>query len=621
LREALDEIESTGSDQGMEEEADSLSKILLAMIEAAGGELPQAEPEQSDEGDVDGTIPKSDDGPKEIRDELNDLLITPEMKGRFVTESADLLSSAEQMLLELETTPGNAKEIITDAFRLIHSFKGNCGFMGLVDLERLSHSLETVMERIKTGVLKCTSHALDFMLRTIDTLESGLADISRGGSGIIEDCDKQCRQLKELRSGGRPEARARKTTTTRVIRSDIRVDLDKMDHLVNLIGELVIAEAMVVNNPDLEGYEFERFERAAAHMNRIVRDLQDVAMSVRMVPLSDTFRKMIRLVHDVAKKAGKKVDLELKGEETEIDRTVAELIADPLLHIIRNAVDHGIDSPKERLKAGKSETGKILLEARHEGGEVWVIIRDDGRGLNREKILGKAMELGIIQTIGSHMTDTEICRLIFEPGFTTAKEVTDVSGRGVGMDVVKKNIETLNGSVEVYSQPGKGTMFVLRFPLTMAIIEGMLIRVGKAKYTLPILAVRESIRFGEDAVTTTMDGQEIVQLRDELIPVVRLCDLHRVEPDCTKISEGILVVMENQARTVAIFVDEILGQHQAVIKGLSDYIGAVKSVAGCTILGDGDISLILDPAGIFNMAENTTRYSSLEEASMAGGSG
>jgi two-component system chemotaxis sensor kinase CheA len=621
VREALDEIELQGSDLGKEAKADRLIDNLQAMILDAGGTLPKATkvPATKEKKErASSSSPEEEKSESGAPEGFGESLITAEMRGRFITESADLLTQSEQMLLELADAPDNATDIITDAFRLIHSFKGNCGFMGLVDLERLSHSLETVMERVKTGGLKCSGHVLDFMLKTVDTLESGLADISQGGSGAIEECDKQCRQLADLKSGGRPEAGARKTTT-RLVRSDIRVDLEKMDRLVNLIGELVIAEAMVVNNPDLEGYEFERFERAAGHMNRIVRDLQDVAMSVRMVPLSDTFRKMIRLVHDVASKAGKKVDLLLKGEETEIDRTVAELIADPLLHIIRNAVDHGIDSAEEREEAGKSESGRILLEARHEGGEVWVIVRDDGRGLDRDKILSKAMELGIVQSVGTHMTETEIWRLIFEPGFTTADEVTDVSGRGVGMDVVKKNIEMLNGSVDVYSQPGKGTMFVLRFPLTMAIIEGMLIRVGKARYTLPILAVRESIRVDEDSVTTTMDGQEIIKLRDELIPVVRLCELHRVEPDFEKISSGILVVMENQAHTVALFVDEILGQHQAVIKGLSDYIGSVKSVAGCTILGDGDISLILDPAGIYRMAEQVDRSALVKEACMESG--
>ena len=253
---------------------------------------------------------------------------------------------------------------------------------------------------------------------------------------------------------------------------------------------MVIAESMVTRNPDLEGYEFENFEKAASHLNKIVRDLQDVALSVRMIPIAGIFRKMIRLVHDLSARADKKIDLKLLGEETEIDKTVAEQLADPLVHLVRNAIDHGIEPPAQRLAAGKPETGEIVIEAKHEGGEVWILITDDGKGLNRDKILTKGIERGLVKGDGSELTDNEIYNLIFEPGFSTADKVTDISGRGVGMDVVKKNIEKIKGRADVFSQQGKGARFILRIPLTLAIMEGMLVRVGQARYTIPILSIR-----------------------------------------------------------------------------------------------------------------------------------
>ncbi|MFH1999460.1 MAG: chemotaxis protein CheA [Planctomycetota bacterium] len=592
-------------------------------------------------------------------------LITDEMRERFITEADDIVGNAENLLLKLEETAGPLSEIIAEVMRAIHSLKGNCGFMGYSDLGKISHSLETVLECIKEGGLGYTAVVENLCLKAIDILRSGIVDISNGGSGTILEWPSLCNQLdtllpenavpetcnepmagsedlgtqsrrspmnrpvseKEGQPGSGNDMKPASSSSSvsaaepsinskRVVRRDIRVDLDKMDLLINLVGELVIAEAMVVHNPDLRGFEFENFERASAHMNRIIRDLQDVAMSVRMIPVSGTFRKMIRLVHDLSVKAGKKARLELEGEETEIDKTVAELIADPLVHIIRNAVDHGIDLPDERRKAGKDEAGTIRLEARHEGGEIWILIRDDGRGLNRAKIVSKGIERGLIKGNGSNMSDQEVFNLIFEPGFSTADKISDVSGRGVGMDVVRKNIEKLKGSIDIYSQAGQGSMFVLRIPLTLAIIEGMLIRVGHTRYTLPILAVRESIRVEKTQITTTMDSQVFIKVRHDLIPVVRLCDLHNIKPDFTELDEGIVVIIENQGSLVALFVDEVLGQHQAVIKGLSDYVGDVKSVSGCTILGDGDISLILDPGGVFQVARRIGE--SRAEAVMAG---
>ncbi len=378
----------------------------------------------------------------------------------------------------------------------------------------------------------------------------------------------------------------------------IRVDIAKLDSLMNLVGELVIAEAMVTRNPDLIGHEFENLEKASHHLRRITSDLQDVAMSVRMVPLSGTFKKMVRLVHDTGLKAGKKVNLELKGEDTEVDKTVIEMISDPLVHIVRNAIDHGLENPEERAETDKKESGTVTIEARHESGEVWITVSDDGKGMKREVILNKAIEKGLVDGDGSDLRDEDVFKMVFEPGFSTAAAVTEISGRGVGMDVVKKNIEKINGKVDIKSTMGKGSQFKMRIPLTMAIIEGMLVRVGKSTYNIPLLSIREAFRPTSAQVTTTPDGVEVVKLRDDMIPVVRMHNMYGIEPSFDQLDEGILVVVENDGFSAALFVDEILGQQQTVVKGLSDYVGSPHGVSGCTILGDGRISLILDVATI-----------------------
>ncbi|QTA88643.1 chemotaxis protein CheA [Desulfonema magnum] len=386
-------------------------------------------------------------------------------------------------------------------------------------------------------------------------------------------------------------------------RHDIRVDLEKVDLLINLVGELVIAESMVTNNPDLAGLELENFEHSAQNLRRITSDLQDVAMSMRMIPLSKTFRKTVRLVYDLSNKVGKKCKVELIGEETEVDKTVIEHITDPMLHIIRNCVDHGIESPEERKAAGKPQSGVITIEAKHEGGEVLIRISDDGRGLNRENILEKAMRVGMLKGNKDYCSDQDIFRLIFEPGFSTAGKITDVSGRGVGLDVVKRNLEKLKGRTDVRSVPGKGTSMILRIPLTLAIIDGMVVRVGTASYTIPMLSIRESFRPDFAQITAPMDEQEVVKVRDKLISVVRLHKLYNIVPRHTELHKGILINVTSGNRSVCLFADEIIGHHQTVIKGMPSYVASARGISGCTIMDNGDVSLILDVGSIIDMSE------------------
>jgi len=390
------------------------------------------------------------------------------------------------------------------------------------------------------------------------------------------------------------EKRASNANQPKPSKGTVRVDLERLDTLMDLVGELILAETMVTHSPDVEGLSLPRFDKAAIHLNRITRSLQDVAMSTRMIPVGATFRKMLRVVRDLARKQGKDVELELAGEDTEIDKTVIEAIGDPLVHIVRNSVDHGIEDADEREAAGKSRVGHVRLEARHQGGEIWIIIQDDGKGLDREVILEKALSRGLLQQdTALELRDSDI----FEAGFSTAEAVTDVSGRGVGMDVVRRNIESLGGRVEIASELGSGTTITIRLPLTLAIIEGMLVRVGDLTYTLPLLSIRESIPIKQDDVTRLTDDGEMVRVRGGLIPMVRLHEYHEIEPAAKSLEEGIAIVVQDVER-FCIFVDEVIGQRQTVIKSLPSYLGSVRGVSGCSILSDGDISLILDVSSI-----------------------
>ncbi|MDR0363241.1 MAG: chemotaxis protein CheA [Planctomycetota bacterium] len=386
-------------------------------------------------------------------------------------------------------------------------------------------------------------------------------------------------------------------------RNDIRVDLNKLDSMLDLVGELVIAEAMVTRHPVVSEAENESLERAVHQLRRVANSLQDMAMSVRMIPLASTFRRMVRLVYDLSIKAGKQVDLILLGEETEVDRTVIERISDPMVHIIRNAIDHGIEPPEERARLGKPETGRVTIEGRHEGGEVWIVITDDGRGLDREGILKKAIAKGLVNGDGSDLSDKQVYHFIFEPGFSTSSRVTDISGRGFGMDVVKKNIEKLSGKIDIRTRPGEGMAVIMRIPLTLAIIDGMLVRAGESRYIIPLLSIRESLRPELDQITHTPDGQPIIKLRDELIPVVMLDEVFSRVKIENSLEDGILMVVEGEyGGTVALFADELLGQQETVIKGLTGWMKRSRGVSGCTILGDGEVGLILDVSAIVQIA-------------------
>ncbi len=383
--------------------------------------------------------------------------------------------------------------------------------------------------------------------------------------------------------------------------SIISVSVAKLDRLMDLVGELVISESMVTQNPDIAGLNIDNFKKAARQLRKITGELQDTVMSIRMVPLSVTFHKMHRVVRDMRKKLAKEVELEIIGENTEVDKNVIESISDPIMHLLRNAIDHGIEQPDERMAAGKKAQGKITLEALSAGSEVLVIIRDDGRGLDKEKILKRAKERNLLIRSENELSDKEIYSYILYPGFSTKESVTEFSGRGVGMDVVLKNINAIGGTVIIDSALGKGTTITLKIPLTLAIVDGMTIGVGQARYTIPITSIRESFRPQAKEIICDPDGNEMLMVRGQCYPIVRLHEIYKVEKAVTNIPAGIIVIVETEQRTVCLFADELIGEHQVVVKALPVYIKKIRpipGIAGCTLLGDGGISLILDAAGI-----------------------
>lgn len=411
-----------------------------------------------------------------------------------------------------------------------------------------------------------------------------------------------------------PEATAPAAAAPRTVReapaaagegSSIRVGIDKVDALINMMGELVITQSMLSDiGEKFELSQLGRLRDGLVQLERTTRELQESVMRIRMLPIASVFNRFPRLVHDLERRLDKRVRLELHGEHTELDKTVLEKIGDPLVHLVRNAIDHGLESPAQRKVAGKSETGTLKLNAYHEGGNIVVQISDDGAGLNHAAIVAKAQQRGLVAA-GQELSDAEVAELIFQPGFSTAAQATDLSGRGVGMDVVRRNVRDLGGSVGVRSVSGKGSTFTITLPLTLAIIDGLVTAVGSERYIVPLTSIVESLRLRADAVRKIAGGGEVFHFRDEYLPVMRLHCAFACSDAVTDIAHGIVVVIEEDGRRVGLLVDDLLGQQQAVVKSLEAHYRRVQGISGATILSDGSVALIVDVGGVVRLGQRS----------------
>lgn len=430
-----------------------------------------------------------------------------------------------------------------------------------------------------------------------ERLEPELPEGPRDGERAENARDGE--RAENVRDGERAE-NARDGAAKASKSSLISVNIHKLDALMDLVGEIVITESMVTRCPELAGLPLDVFYKSANQLRKLTDELQDIVMSIRMLPIANTFQKMHRIVRDMGKRLGKEAELVLVGEETEVDKNLIDQLADPLMHLVRNAMDHGLETIEERVAAGKPVKGTVMLEARNDGGEIWISVRDDGKGLNRERILAKAREHGLTTKADAELSDREIFGFVMLPGFSTKEKVSEFSGRGVGMDVVRENITRMGGSVSIESQWGRGSSVIIRIPLTLAIIDGMLISVGDASYIIPTMAIRESLRADASRTIRDASGNELIMIRGEAFPLIRLDRRFGNEGRARRLEEGILIVIEHEGTRLALFADELLGEQHVVVKPLPAYFRQVRGISGCTILGDGSISLILDVGGMDN---------------------
>ena len=543
---------------------------------------------------------------------LSGLAQDPQLLADFLLEARAHLSNIEAQLLTLEHKPDHT-DSIHSVFRSFHTLKGLAGFLEFQVIQETSHEVETLLDRARNGELAISAEMIDVVLAGADSIGVWLEHLE-GRSARPEAPVNLLAAIRALAEGREaedsvaapavlPEAAAQEAAApaqpaapgrkAREEASAVKVDTAKLEYLVDMVGELVISESMVRHDPDLAAVRTPRLQRNMAQLARVTSEVQKTAVAMRMVPIGQLFKKMARLVRDLARKSGKLADLVTRGEDVELDRRIVEELADPLVHMLRNSLDHGLEMPEERERAGKPRTGSVMLKASHQAGTIVIEVRDDGRGLSRERILKKALDRSLIQP-GDELSDGEVWQLIFEPGFSTAERVTEVSGRGVGMDVVRKQVERLRGRIEIESTPGAGTVFLLKLPLTLAIIDGLVVEVGKERYIVPIFAVREMFRPSPDTIFTVEGRAEMVLVRGKLLPLVRLYRHLGIRPRSEDPAQSLVIVGESEGRNYCLLVDGLLGKQEVVIKGLGETFRDVRGLAGGAILGDGRVGLILD---------------------------
>ena len=602
-----------------------------------------------------GAVPSPETAPPEAR-----VWDDPELVANFLPEAQEHLEGIETNLVFLEQHPGDM-EAINAIFRPFHTLKGVAGFLNLAQIQELSHEVEWLLDRVRDGKVLVSSELVNLVLEAVDLLKAMLADLQEAltaGRGLAAfdlapikakitqvdatsstpeprlgeilvfqedlspaDLNETLERQKTMETPpplGEMLVQEGKVAPQKVadalvkqmvsvkpagdmpVQETVKVNLTKVDNLVDLMGELVIVQSQVRQNQKIGGLADQKLERDLGQMARITSELQKISMSLRMVPIGTTFRKMVRLVRDLSHKVGKEVELHLEGEDTEIDRSMVEAIYDPLVHLVRNSVDHGLESPEARQAQGKAPTGHLWLRAFHQGGDIIIEIEDDGKGLNRDAVLAKAMEKGLVPP-GQTLSPERIDHLIFEPGFSTAAAVTEISGRGVGLDVVKQTITRLRGKIDICSKAGEGCRLLLRLPLTLAIIDGMVVRVGGERYIVPTVGVQETLRPSPADYFTVQGEGELIRVREQLMPLVRLHRLFAVGDLEVAPSEALVMVVEHENEKRALLVDDILGKQEIVIKSLGHSLGKLEGLAGGTILGDGRVGLILDLAGLFHL--------------------
>ena len=563
-------------------------------------------------------------------DELAFLRDDPEMADLFVAEALDHLGTIEAALLALDARPRD-RALLNDIFRPFHTIKGNAGALGITSVQEVAHRVETLLDLARSGTHAMGPSEVDVVLRAVDVLGAMIrdvrarlagkpaADLAPVAQALMASLDMLIEKGPRAKPGKRgnparasaPAPAPVKEWATDPIRAEtldstaIKVDTRKLDGLVDAVGELIIVQSLIQEDPALTRHLDARLAGNLGQLKRITAGLQRSAMALRMVPIRQAFQKVSRVVRDLGRKANRPVELVTTGEETELDRKMVEAITDPLMHMVRNSIDHAIEPEEIRVAAGKRAQGRITLSAFHQAGNIIVKIADDGRGLDTERIKAKAAERGLIPP-GTSPSVEEIHLMIFEPGFSTADAVTEISGRGVGMDVVRRNIEDLRGRIEISSEAGKGTTFVIRLPLTLAVLDGLIVGVGRERFVMPTTGIRESLRPRPGQVHAVQGVPRLVQVRDSLLPLVRLGELFGL-PHETDPCSATIVVIEDAGSRVGLMVDTLLGKQEVVIKSLGPAFASVRGLAGGAILGDGRIGLILDAHGIVELERGAGR--------------
>lgn len=521
----------------------------------------------------------------------------------------DLLYSPEDIISD----EGSAEVILEEGFRIL--LQAQCSEEDLRKLINVGYAIE------KVDIFECKAEEF------LQGFDFGGDDFAIDLDSSVEEIETRAQETQENKEEKKEDKKEEKPAKPKVAPGDyvikskepgkqkklardkpkaekafISVNVSKMDQLMDLIGELVISESVVLQNPDLKvpGLNLDSFYKAASQLSKISTDLQNVIMSMRMVPLTNTFQKMNRIVFDVSRKLGKDIEFEMVGETTEVDKNVIEHISDPLMHLVRNAVDHGIETNEERLDSGKPDKGKVTLSARMEAGKVWISVIDNGKGLDREKILQKARKQGLLDDNkpDSAYKDKEVYQFITLPGFSTNEQITEYSGRGVGMDVVVQNIQAIGGTLDIESSPGLGSVMSLKIPLTLAIIDGIVMETGGSSFVLETGVIKEFVRVREDMMIHEPNGDEYIMIRGDCFPVIRLGKWYGMSSYKEAVEDGMMLILEVEEQKVCLFVDKLIGEQEIVVKTIPSYIKKVKGLSGCTQLGDGSIALILDPGGL-----------------------